>query len=225
MKTIGIIGAMPSELADIRKELGEGKIEKIASYEFYINEFDNKRIVNVCCGVAKVNSAVATQILIDKFGAQYIINIGVAGGINEKVKVCDIVVSSDVMHHDVTTEFLLKYPPFCAKFTADEGLIDSAKKACEENEYKYFVGRIVSGEQFISNNDLKNKIVEEFTPFAVDMESASIGQCCYRNSIPFASIRCISDNADDEGAMTFEEFEKIAAKRVADVVLTIVKKL
>lgn len=223
MKTIGIIGAMPSELCDIREDLGEATIENYASYDFHINEFDKKKIINVCCGVAKVNSAIATQILITKYNCECIINTGIAGGMNNDVKVCDIVIADDVMHHDVTTRFLENYPPYCGKFPADKGLIEIAKKACDSNGYKYHSGRIVSGEQFISDNSLKEQILKDYNPYAVDMESASIGHCCFRNKIPFATIRCISDNADDNGEMSYEEFEKIAAKRNADVVLTMIK--
>lgn len=225
MKTIGIIGAMPSELADIRNDLGEAKIEKYAAYDFYINEFDGKKVVNVCCGVAKVNSAIATQILIDRYNVDCIINTGIAGGMNTDVKVCDIVIASEVMHHDVTTRFLEEYPPYCGSYPTDKDLIERAKESCKQHNINYFVGKIVSGEQFISDNDVKKKIVTDFSPHAVDMESASIGHCCYRNAMPFATIRCISDNADEEGDISFEEFGIIAAKRVADVVLTMIKGL
>lgn len=225
MKTIGIIGAMPSETADIRLDLGEAEKETIAKYDFYINELDGKRIVNVCCGVAKVNSAVATQILIDRFNADYIINTGVAGAMHKDVKVCDIVIATDVMHHDVTPRFLENYPPHCSQYKADEHLTSLAVKSCEKFGYTSHRGRIVSGEQFISDSKQKEAIVNDFNPYAVDMESASIGHCCYRNDIPFATIRCMSDSADDEGEMSFDEFEKVAAKRVADVVLDVVKKL
>ncbi len=223
MKTIGIIGAMPSELADLRNDLGEAQIEKYASYEFYINEFDGKKIINVCCGVAKVNSAIATQILITKYNVDCVINTGIAGGMNTDIKVCDIVIANEVMHHDVTTRFLENYPPFCGHYHADEKLIEMAEKACDKNGYKHFKGRIVSGEQFISDDTVKASIVTEFSPYAVDMESASIGHCCYRNGTPFATIRCISDNADHDGDISFEEFGIIAAKRNADVVLTMIK--
>lgn len=225
MKTIGIVGAMPSELADIRNDLKNATVEKYASYEFYINEFDGKKIINVCCGVAKVNSAIASQILIDRYNVDCIINTGIAGSMNKDVKVCDIVIASEVMHHDVTTRFLENYPPYCGKFSADKNLIALAHKACEKFGYNCHDGKIVSGEQFISDNETKQKILDEFNPHAVDMESASIGHCCYRNSIPFATIRCMSDSADDEGEMTYDEFEHIAAKRNADVVLDMIKQM
>lgn len=225
MKTIGIIGAMPSELKDIRNTLSEPKIENFAKYDFYINEYEGKRIINVCCGIAKVNSAIATQILIDKYDAEFIINTGVAGGMNSDVKVCDIVIATEVMHHDVTSRFLENYPPYCSKYPSDSHLCDLAEKSSQKFGYKSFRGSIVSGEQFISDSETKNNIISQFNPYAVDMESASIGHCCYRNEVPFATIRCISDNADDEGEMSFDEFEKIAAKRVADVVLDIIYNL
>ena len=108
---------------------------------------------------------------------------------------------------------------------ADEKLIETAVNTCTKQGVKSFVGRIVSGEAFITDTAVKNGIKEKFDPFAVDMESAAVGHCAYLNEVPFVSVRCISDNADDEGAMSFDEFEKIAARRVADVVLEMVEVL
>lgn len=219
MKTIGIIGAMPSELADIQKKLTGEKIEKIAGYDYYIDTNGDTRIVTVCSGIAKVNAAVCAQVLIDRFEPSALINAGIAGGMDNSIKVCDIVVSSEVLPHDLDGHFLKDYPPYCDVYKADECLIDLATKTCERQGVKSFVGRIVSGDAFITDSKVKQGIKEKFMPYAVDMESAAVGQCAYRNNIPFVSVRCISDNADDEGAMSFDEFEKIAAKIVADVVL------
>ncbi|MGN1411054.1 MAG: 5'-methylthioadenosine/adenosylhomocysteine nucleosidase [Oscillospiraceae bacterium] len=222
MKIIGIIGAMPSELHDIRENLGTAEIVKIGKYEFYKNTLNDKTIINVCCGVAKVNSAICTQMLIDIFKVDSIINTGVAGGMNDDIKVCDIVIANEVIYHDMHLPFLEKYPPYCSVFKCNQGLIDSAVKSCDKFSYKYFIGRIVSGEQFISDQTIKNDIKDRLNPYAVDMESASIGHCAFSNDIPSISIRCISDNADDNGTMSFEEFEKISAKRVANIVLDII---
>ena len=98
-------------------------------------------------------------------------------------------------------------------------------KTCGSFEVKSFVGRIVSGEAFVTDSAVKAEIQQRLTPYAIDMESAAVGQCAYRNSVPFVSVRCISDNADDEGAMSFDQFEKIAAKRVADIVLRMIESL
>ena len=219
MKKIAVIGAMPSELADIRLMLGEAEIKRISGFDFYINEYKGNKIINACCGIAKVNAALCTQVMIDNFSPDYVIHACVAGGMNTAVKVCDIVISTEVLPHDLDPHFLADYPPYCAVFKADDKIMDTAEKVCGEFSVNSFRGRIVSGEQFISDSAVKAAIQEKFAPYAVDMESAAVGHCCFLNEMPFASIRCISDNADDEGAMSFDEFEKIAAKRVAEIVL------
>ena len=225
MNTIAIIGAMPSELVDIRRILGDAEVKNISGFDFYINNYGNKKIINACCGIAKVNAAVCTQVMIDNFRPDCVINAGIAGGMDAKIKVCDIVVSNEVLPHDLDLHFLKDYPPYCGIFNADEKLMETAEKICEKNGVKSFRGRIVSGEAFITNTEVKNAIKKNFDPYAVDMESAAVGHCCYLNKMPFVSVRCISDNADDEGAMSFDEFEKIAAKRVAEIVLEMTQSL
>ncbi len=225
MNTIGIIGAMPSELADIRNTLKDAEVKHISGFDFYINEVAGKKVINACCGIAKVNAALCAQVLIDNFKPDAVINAGIAGGMDSSIKVCDIVVSNEVLPHDLDLHFLKDYPPYCGIFKADKNLIDTAVNICTKQGVKSFVGRIVSGEAFITDTAVKNGIKDKFDPFAVDMESAAVGHCAYLNEVPFVSVRCISDNADDEGAMSFDEFEKIAARRVADVVLEMVEVL
>ena len=225
MNTIAIIGAMPSELVDIRRILGEAEIKNISGFDFYINQHCGKTIINACCGIAKVNAALCTQVMIDNFHPDCVINAGIAGGMDTKVKVCDIVISNEVLPHDLDLHFLKDYPPYCGIFKADEKLMDTAEKTCADNGVTSFRGRIVSGEAFITSTEVKNAIKDKFDPYAVDMESAAVGHCCYLNKMPFVSVRCISDNADDEGAMSFDEFEKIAALRVAEIVLKMTESL
>lgn len=225
MKTIGIIGAMPSELADIREALESTEIVTLAKYEFHVNHLHDKKIISVCCGIGKVNAAVCTQVLIDHFAVDCIINTGIAGGLNTAVKVCDIVVSKNVMHHDLLPRMLENYPPFHSQFDADEHLIEQAVSACKAHDMQCFTERIVSGEAFVSSTELRDAIIADYAPYAVDMETAAIAHCAYRNDIPFVSVRCISDNANEESDMSFEEFEKIAAKRVATIVLEMADKI
>lgn len=225
MKTIGIIGAMPSELADIRNVLSDAVVKTYAGYDFYICTYGGKLVVSACCGIAKVNAALCTQVMIDKFDVDAIINTGVAGGMNKNVKVCDIVVSDAVCPHDLELRFLENYPPYHSMYEADEKLVNAVCQVCAEKNIVNHVGRIVSGEAFISDTAIKQEICDRLSPLAVDMETAAVGQCAYRNNTPFVSVRCISDNADDEGEMSFDEFEKIAAKKVAEIVLETIKKI
>ncbi|MDR0918923.1 MAG: 5'-methylthioadenosine/adenosylhomocysteine nucleosidase [Oscillospiraceae bacterium] len=221
-KVVGIIGAMPSELADIREILGSGttEIQEYSGFKFYINCVNEVKTVNVCCGIAKVNAAVCTQVLIDRFSPEYIINAGIAGGMNNDVHVTDIVIADSVCPHDLDLKFLRNYPPYHDVFETDKELVQKAVKVCNELDVKSHIGRIVSGEIFLEDANLKKEICEKFNPHAVDMESAAVGHCCFLNKMPFVAIRCISDNADNSAAMSFDQFEKIAAKQVATIVLS-----
>lgn len=223
MKTIGIIGAMPSELVDIRAALADGEICRKSGFDFYVSFLGDNRVVHVCSGIAKVNAAVCAQALIDHFSPDALLNAGIAGGMNPAVRVCDVVISSEVLPHDLNLHFLKDYPPYCDVFPSDKALIQLAQKTCADFGVTSHVGRIVSGEAFISDNAVKAEIQNRLQPYAVDMESAAVGHCAYLNEVPYVSIRCISDNADDDGAMSFDQFEKIAARRVADIVLKMVE--
>lgn len=225
MKKIGIIGAMPSELSHFREILKNSQIQVEAGYEFYINEIHGCEIITVCCGIGKVNAAVCTQVLIDRFNVGAIINTGVAGGIADETKVFDIVISKDVMHHDLLTRFLVNYPPYNGVFKSNDFLVQTAQTSCKNLGENYFTERIVSGEVFVSDTATRDKIIEEFSPYAVDMETAAIAHTAFRNDIPFVSVRCISDKADEESDISFDEFSAIAAVKVAKIVLNMIKKL
>ncbi len=220
MKVIGIIGAMPSELKDIQSVQQNPVSTEIAGFTFLESLHGTNKIVTSCCGIGKVNAAVCTQVMIDRFGTDCIINTGIAGGMHNDVKLCDIVVSSSVLPHDLDAHFLADYPPYCAEFPSDEALRALAGAVCAEQGITVHSGRIVSGDAFITDSGVKAGIKAKFDPYAVDMETAAIGQTAWRNQVPFVSVRCISDLADDDGAMSFDQFEQIAAKRVADIVMT-----
>lgn len=219
MKTIGIIGAMPSELKDIQTIQENPVSHEIAGYTFMESLHGANKIVTACCGIGKVNAAVCTQILIDRFEADCIINTGIAGGMKTGIRQLDIVVSSSVLPHDLDQHFLVDYPPYHGEYEADEALRALAETVCDEMGVKHYAGRIVSGDAFITDSTIKAKLIEAHDPYAVDMETAAIGQCAWRNKVPFVSVRCISDLADDEGAMSFDEFEVLAAKRVGEIVM------
>lgn len=219
MKTIGIIGAMPSELKDIQSAQQNATVTELAGYTFCESMHGGNKIVTACCGIGKVNAAVCTQIMIDRFGAEQIINTGIAGGMKQGIKVLEIVISTSVLPHDLDGHFLKDYPPYCGEFPADEALRALAEEVCRRQEIVTHAGRIVSGDAFITDSSVKAAIASAYDPYAVDMETAAIGQCAWRNKIPFVSVRCISDLADDEGAMSFDQFELLAAERVAGIVL------
>lgn len=221
MKTIGIIGAMPSELKDIRAAQKEPTQTELAGFTFCESKVGENTLVSVCCGIGKVNAACCTQLLIDRFGADVIINTGIAGGMKHDIKVLEIVISTSVLPHDLDAHFLNDYPPYCGEFPADAELQRLAAEVCEEMGIVYHMGRIVSGDAFVTDSAVKTALIAAHDPYAVDMETAAVGQCAWRNGVPFVSVRCISDLADDEGEMSYAMFEERAARRVADIVLKV----
>jgi adenosylhomocysteine nucleosidase len=228
MKTIGIIGAMDLEIKLLIENMNLFKQEKAAGFDYYIGTIQGKDVVVTCCGVGKVNAAACTQALIDRYKVDAIINTGIAGGLHHEVKICDVVISKDVTYHDVRKGQMRSLFPFKECFEGDRELIDLATKACKltiGDEYNHHLGRIVSGECFVSDANLKRTIVEQYSPHCVEMEGAAIGHVAHINDIPFVVIRSISDNADDEANISYDAFEKIAAEQAANIILNMIKML
>lgn len=214
---IGIIGAMDEEVAQIVEIMQVERKENKACMTFMAGKLNGKDVVVVRSGIGKVNAAVCTQILVDDFNADYVINTGIAGSLKAEIDIADIVISSDVLHHDMdATGF--GYPkgqiPQMKEFSfqADECLRKIAHDVCEEvnPEIRVFEGRIASGDQFVCDQGVKDNIVKEFSAYAVEMEGAAIGQAAALNGIPFLIIRAISDKADNSANMDYPAFEKLA---------------
>ena len=215
--TVGIIGAMEEEVAVLKKEMELEEIITAASMEFCKGLLCGKDVVVVRSGIGKVNAAVCTQILIDRFGAEVIINTGVAGSLDAKIDIGDMVVSTDLVEHDMdTTAFgdpLGQVPRMDTfSFPADVELVKKAVLANEEAnpDIKTFTGRIVSGDQFVSSPDVKDKLVENFGAKCTEMEGAAIAHVAYLNKVSCVIIRAISDKADNSASMDYPSFEKKA---------------
>lgn len=214
---IGIIGAMQEEVEQIVAVMDVEREETKASMTFRAGKLSGKDVVIVVSGIGKVNAAICTQILVDDFKVDYVINTGIAGSLNAAIDIGDIVISSDVLHHDMdATNFgypLGQVPRMdTLSFPADKHLIEVAKNACAKAipEIGTHVGRIVSGDQFISDKAVKERITKNFNGFCTEMEGASIAHTAYLNKVPFVILRAISDKADDSASVDYPTFEKQA---------------
>ncbi|SDN48692.1 5'-methylthioadenosine/adenosylhomocysteine nucleosidase [Acetanaerobacterium elongatum] len=220
MKRIGIIGAMESEVELLKSTLSGCDTREIAHTAFYIGTHGSHELVVACSGIGKVNAACTAQIMIDRLGVDCIINTGIAGGLSDELSVGDVVISSVLSYHDFTLKFLTYRYPFTESFTADNTLIETATDACEHiGNIRYVVKEIVSGDAFVTDSKLKNDIKSRTEAYCVEMEGAAIAHTCAMNDIPFVVIRTISDNADDNAAFSFEQFEKKTAAISAKIVL------
>ena len=229
---IGIIGAMDEEVISLKRKMVIKANPIIASMEFCEGTINNKEVVIVRCGIGKVNAAVCTQILIDKFHTEYIINTGVAGGLHPDINIGDIIISSDTVEHDMDASAVGNPKgeiPRMNKtyFEADERLVQIAKESAKSliGEHKVVVGRVASGDQFISSIKVKEEIYNTFTAYCAEMEGAAIAHTCYLNQVPFVIIRAISDKADHSADVNFEEFVNVAAKNASKMIEGILMKL
>lgn len=222
---IGIIGAMKSEVASLNEAMEAVRREEKAGMEFCEGRLGSMEVVVVQSGIGKVHAAICAQILVDDFAVTHIINTGCAGSLNADLDIGDIVVSVDAVQHDFTVEaigFKKGEIPFTGQvaFAADETLRRKAMGAVQEAlpQVKAVEGRVCSGDQFISSQEVKDHIIGDFAGDCAEMEGAAIAQVCYVNKLPFVVLRAISDKADGSAQMSFEEFEKQAAKNSAALV-------
>ncbi|MBS7526668.1 5'-methylthioadenosine/adenosylhomocysteine nucleosidase [Fusibacter paucivorans] len=229
---IGIIGAMDLETEKLKAEMAIDNVLEMAGMSFYAGKLKDVDVVVVTCGVGKVNAAVCTQVLINEFSVQSIINTGVSGALDERLRIGDIVISTDCMEHDFDVTvfgYELGIVPRQATsvYKADEKLIDVAYEAgmASVKGQQILKGRVVSGDQFISSQEKKQMLVDVFHAATTEMEGAAIAHTCVLNHRPFVIIRAISDQANGEAHVNFDEFAKDAAINSNHMVLFMLERL
>ena len=217
MRCIGILGAMEVEVASLKERMKDVQVVHKASMEFYAGMLENKNVVVVRSGIGKVNAAVCTQILIDDFKAEAVINTGIAGSLDARIDIGDMVISTDAVHHDMDAtifgDAIGQVPRMDTRtFPADPHLVELAVKANEKAnpQIHTFTGRVASGDQFISSGEVKARIVENFQALCTEMEGVGIAHAAYLNKVSYVIIRAISDKADNSATMDYPEFEKQA---------------
>ncbi len=228
---IGIIGAMEIEVTRLKELMSNKQIITKAGMDFVEGMLMDKPVVIVRSGIGKVNAAVCAQILVDVFNVSVIFNTGIAGGIATDINIGDIVISKDVLHHDMdATGFGYEVGVIpqmsCSVFQADEELGRLAKDVCAEvlPEVTAYVGRVLTGDQFISSRDKKEWLLESFDGCCAEMEGAAIAQVAYLNQVPFVIFRAISDKADNTACVDYPQFEREAVNHAVALVTGILAK-
>lgn len=227
---LGIIGAMDEEVAKLKEKMEQVTITKKASMDFYRGRLSGREVVVVRSGIGKVNAGICTQILVDDYGIKAVINTGIAGSLNADIDIGDIVLSTDAVQHDMDAQGFGYEPGVIPRmetsvFLADDTLRALAEESCKRvnPDIQVFSGRVVSGDQFISDRKKKEMIGGQFHGFCTEMEGAAVAQAAYLNQIPFLIIRAISDKADDSATEDYPAFEKKAILHSVRLVEEIVK--
>ena len=232
MKKIGIIGAMELEVEALKEQMDVKNIIEKASMKFYEGMLRGKDVVIVQCGIGKVNAGICVQILADLFQVDAVINTGVAGSLRAEINIGDIVVSTDACEHDMDVTALGYKQGIIPQmkesfFKADRQLVEAAIEVCREvnPDINVYEGRVLSGDQFISGEEIKNKLIDLFDGSCTEMEGAAIAHAAFLNEIPYVVIRAISDKADGSAHMDYPELERAAAAHSAKLVENLLKRL
>lgn len=228
MGKIGIIIAMEEELNELLPYLKEKKEIKIFDLAFYEGIISNQECTIVLSGIGKVNAARACQILIDNMNVDYIINIGVAAGINQNLVIGNLVIGTKLVQHDFDiTKFghPKGYITGVGQYIeADKYLINLFKKSCTD-DIILKEGVIASGDIFCTDPKMAEKIKNKFSALCVEMEGASIAQVCHLSGIPFIVVRSISDIPNNNNQVDFDQFLKNASTKVAKVLVRTIAKI
>jgi adenosylhomocysteine nucleosidase len=221
---IAIIGAMAEEVAAFQNELSESQTSTIAGIDFHVGKIQGVNVVLAQSGIGKVNAAITTTLICQTFKPKSIINTGSAGGFNDQQAVGDIIVSIDVLHHDVdVTAFGYaqgQVPGMPATFAAEQILIDIAHDTLLDLALTAHRGQVGSGDKFMTNPEHIHSARTAFPSCdAVEMEGAAIAQVCHRFGIPFVIVRALSDIAGQESPMSFEQFLPLAAANAAKLIV------
>lgn len=225
---IGIIGAMEQEVSILKNALTNLEQVNKANCTFFSGELNGVEVVLLQSGIGKVAAAIGTSILLDEYQPDVVINTGSAGGFDASLNLGDVVISTEVRHHDAdVTAFGYEIGQMAgqpAAFSADNKLMDIAEQALAQMEDKHAVrGLICTGDAFVCTAERQAFIRQHFPGvIAVEMEAAAIAQTCHQFNVPFVVVRAISDVADKESPMSFEEFLPLAAQSSSEMVIKMV---
>ena len=227
---IGIIGAMEEEIRILVPQIQQCQSHTVASFEFYSGLLQGHEITLVQSGIGKVNASLSVALLVEHFGVELIINTGSAGGLGQGLQVGDVVVADRLIHHDVdVTAFGYRYGQMAgmpASYQPAGELVATAVKTCQRQGKVVHQGLVVSGDVFVAGAEPIAKIKAHFPDaLACEMESAAIAQAAHVLGVPYLIIRAISDSADSEAHISFDEFILLAGKASAELVVELLGEL
>ena len=227
---LGIIGAMADEVKQIKEQLTDVQVETRAAMDFYKGRLGGKEVVVVQSGIGKVNAAICAQILADIYKVSAVVNTGIAGSLKAEIDIGDIVISEDALQHDVDAEAFGYEPRQIPQldtfsFKADKRLIELAEECCSRvnPDIHTFLGRVVTGDQFVSQKEKKEWLTKTFGGSCTEMEGGAIAQACYLNNVPFLILRAISDKADDSASMDYPAFEAKAIQHSVNLMIEMIQ--
>ena len=229
MTKLAIMGAMEEEIEPLLAHFEKVNVVEFANNKYYEVSYNGLDIVIAYSKIGKVFASLTAATMIEKFGCDTLLFSGVAGGINPKLQIGDLIIADKLCQHDLDiTAFGHSngFVPGGKVFVeTTKSLREVAIKVANENNLKVIEGTIATGDQFVHSTERKNFIESTFKADALEMEGASVAVVCDALNVPFFILRAISDSADMDAGFDFDEFLKSSAKNSADYLIKIVKEL
>ena len=245
---VAILGAFSDEIEMLNDSIQNRQDDTIGGIRFIRGELSGKKVVIAYTGIGKVNAAMTTTLLLEKYHPSGVIFTGIAGGINPSLKPGDLVVSERCVQHDLNIVYddsLVSYQPpnpITGKinpvyYYADSLMLEAARNSESNIEFvpvvasqdtlhpRIIFGTIATGDAFIASKKKNNELSSRFHADAVEMEGAAVAQLCYQRGIPFIIIRSISDSADEYAEFDIREFYQAAARNANLVVMKLLKNI
>lgn len=245
-----ILGALPMEVELLQSQMNQVEKRELAGRSFYRGILEGQPIVLAQSGVGKVNAALTTQVALDHFPIERVIFTGVAGGVDPKLKIGDIVIATWLTHHDYgnITPKGFEWTPVPGEnnrkfqyFPTDERLRELALKVGKKirwhplpkelrggkgDQKPSIVTRpVVTGDQFIASEEKRSWIFKTFQAGAVEMEGAAVAQVCQANRVPCLILRSLSDLANEKAHLDFGTFARYASQNMTLFVRSILREL
>lgn len=233
---LGIIGAMDSEVANLIARMEQVTYCEKAGRRFAVGTLAGKEVVVVQSGIGKVAAAITAQMLIDTFGVDGLLNTGMAGGLDARLAVKDLVIATAALQHDFDITAFGHARGFMygeddqkpTLFVADQALCEKARQAAETvlpAGSKAIDGVVASGDIFVDDSALKAQLRDGFGAAAAEMEGAAIAQTAVANGVPFVILRTISDLAEHQANVSFDELEQYVGKLAGDITVALLASL
>jgi adenosylhomocysteine/aminodeoxyfutalosine nucleosidase len=229
MTRLAIMGAMEEEIAPLLEYFTDINVVEYANNKYYEAKFGELDVVIAYSKIGKVFSTLTASTMIQKFGCDTLLFSGVAGGINPKLKIGDLIVANQLSQHDLDiTAFGHPYgyvPGGNVYVNTDKKLKEIALEVAKENNISIIEGIIATGDQFVCDETRKSFIEKTFNADALEMEGASVAVVCDALQVPCLILRAISDTADMDAGFNFDAFLETSAKNSAEFLIKIIKKL
>ena len=229
MSKIAIMGAMPEEIEPLLAKVENVNRVEYANNSYYEATYKGKELVIAYSKIGKVFSSLTATILLEKFACEKLLFSGVAGAINPELKIGDLIIADGLCQHDLDiVAFGHPYgyvPEGEVCIVSDVALRNIAKEVAKKNGLTLKEGVIATGDQFVANSDRKEWISKTFNADALEMEGASVAVVCNALNVPFFILRAISDTANDDAGVDFDEFMVGSAKISANFILDMVESI